>query len=74
MISIQSCALSQVIYDKPLVYYLLSHYLLLGIRDIYVLTDEDNREYLEKLLQESFGFYFIFEMPKDKHVMAIKHP
>ena len=73
-ISIQGCDLSQKIYDKPMVYYLLSHYLLLGIKDIYIVTEESNREYLETSGIEQFGFHFIFSEPKEKNVMAIKYP
>lgn len=47
VIAIPYCDFSQLIYDKPLVHYLLVHYLLLGITKIHVLTDEVNRKYLE---------------------------
>lgn len=73
-ISIWDCDLSQRIYDKPLVYYILSHYLLLGIKDIYVLTDKRNQAYLDSSQYKQFGFHFYFTSPKDKNVMFIRHP
>lgn len=36
-----------LIYDKPLIYFLLSYCLLMGIRDITVLGTEDDKKYLE---------------------------
>ena len=74
LIDIQGCDLSQMIYDKPLVYYILSHYLLLGITDIYFVTEKTNQEYLGKSWYERFGFRFFFTVPENKNVMAIKHP
>lgn len=73
-INIQDCDFSQRIYDKPLVYYILSHYLLLGIKDIYVLTDKHNQAYLDSSQYKQFGFHFYFKSPKEKNVMFIKHP
>ena len=74
LIDIHDCDLSQKIYDKPLVYYLLNHYLLLGITDIHFITDEVNQEYLKKPWYEQFGFSFSFDVPTDKNVMLIRHP
>ena len=74
LISIKGFDLGQTIYDKPLVYYLLSHYLLLGIRDIYILTDERNKSLLKNPKYKQFGFRFSYTRPKGKSVMMIKHP
>jgi len=54
--------LSQIVYDKPLVYYLLSHFLLLGISDICVLCSESNRKYLENQHFSELGFHFTFDL------------
>ena len=74
LICIQNCDLSQKIYDKPLVYFLLCHYLLLGITDIHFMTDKMNQKYLKKQEFKQFGFNFRFDMPTDKNVMLIRHP
>lgn len=74
MIDIMDCDFSRIVYDKPLVYFLLSHYLLLGIRRIHVLTTEANREYLLEEKFETLGFEFCFEIPERKNMMVINHP
>ena len=74
LIDIADCDFSQTVYDKPLVYYLLSHFLLVGIRKIHVLTSEKNRQYLSNGVFEEFGFEFQFEMPVCKNMMAMIHP
>ena len=73
-IDIHDCDFSQKIYDKPLVYYLLSHYLLLGIRQIYVITDEKNIHYLESSVFRALGLQFYFDIPKDRPVMILNRP
>ena len=52
--------LDQVVYDKPLVYYVLSHYLLSGVREISFLCSDRNKHYLEQPLFTRFGFSFSF--------------
>lgn len=37
-----------LIYDKPLIYYLLSYFLLVGIKDIMVLCTETDAKYIER--------------------------
>ena len=74
VIAIQHCDFSQIIYDKPLVYYLLIHYLLLGITKIHVLTDEVNRKYLRGQLFTDLGFHFSFDKPKAANMMILDHP
>ncbi len=39
-----------VIYDKPLVYYLLSYFLLVGIKNITIVCTEEDRVYLENTI------------------------
>lgn len=68
--------LSQKIYDKPMVYYILSHFLLLGIRDIYIRTTKENEEFLSQRLFEDLGFTFTFDflsLPKS-NVMLLNRP
>lgn len=74
LIDIHGTDFSQIVYDKPLVYYLLCHFILVGITKIYVLTDDKNREFLQSDRLQSFGLEFIFEEPKGKNVMIIDHP
>ena len=74
VIAIQHCDFSQIIYDKPLVYYLLIHYLLLGITNIHVLTDEVNRKYLQGQPFTDLGFHFSFEKPEAANMMILNHP
>ncbi len=73
-IDIESCNYSQFVYNKPLIYYLLIHYLLLDIRNIYVVTNKMNQEFLSKSLFETLGFKFYFTNPTNKNVMLINHP
>lgn len=65
---------SQMIYDKPLVYYLITHFLLLGITTLHFDTSDDNRLYLKNLGLEDFGITLCFDRPKDVNVMAMNHP
>ena len=74
LIDIHGCDFSQRVYDKPLVYYLLSHYLLLEIRHIYVITEEENVKYLKSPAFQTLGFDFSFSFPKDHPMMLLKHP
>ena len=74
LIDIYGTDFSQIVYDKPLVYYLLCHYILVGIKKIYVLTDERNQKYLKSDLMQSFGLEFVFDIPKDKNMMIMDHP
>lgn len=54
--------LSQIIYDKPLVYYLLSHFLLSDVLKICIFCSEDNKSYLESLNLSSLGLDFVFDL------------
>lgn len=74
VIDIQDCDLSQIIYDKPLACYLLIHYLLLGVTNIHVLTNEVNRKYLQGQPFTELGFHFSFEKPKVANMMILNHP
>ncbi len=37
-----------IVYDKPLVYYMLGYYLLLGIKNIVIDCDDESREFIQK--------------------------
>ena len=74
LIDISECDFSQPVYDKPLVYYLLSHYLLLGVTKIHVMTTEDNRRFLQNEKFRGFGFEFLFSQPEDKNMMILNQP
>ena len=74
LIDIHGCDLSRKVYDKPLVYYLLSHFLLLGIRRIHVITEEENQHYLASRVFKTLGFQFSFTLPEDNPVMILNHP
>ena len=74
LIDIADCDFSQFIYDKPLVYYFLSHFLLLGITRIHVLTNEQNRTFFQNELFRILGFDFCFEEPDGERLMIINHP
>ena len=68
--------LRRPVYDKPMVYYMLSHYLLLDIREIYVFCSQENREYLSGELFKTLGFSFVFdcdELPQ-KNLMIMDQP
>ena len=74
LIDIKDCDFSQIIYDKPLIYYILSHYLLLGINKVHIITNNQNEKYLSNVFFEKIGFSFSFNLPKSKNVMLINHP
>ena len=74
LLDILGCDFSQTVYDKPLVYYLLAHFALLGIRHIHVLTDAENRQFLMKERFRRFGFRFCFDPPADMNTLIMQHP
>ena len=74
LVDIKDCDFSQIIYDKPLIYYILSHYLLLGINKVHIITNNQNEKYLSNAFFEKIGFSFSFELPKNKNVMLINYP
>ena len=73
-IDIGNADFSRMVFDKPMVYYLLSHYLLLGITTIYVRSSDANYEFIESAKLTKYGFTFCFEVPKEGNVMMINHP
>lgn len=57
------------VYDKPLIYYLLSYFLLVGITDITIKTSLP--EYIKGLHLEQFGLSVSFSRPSSDKVMAV---
>ena len=74
VIDIDGIDFSQTVYDKPLVYYLLSHFLLLGVNTIHVLTDERNRYYLKGDPFRTLGFSLSFDRPEKGSYMILTLP
>ena len=74
VIDIEDIDFSQTVYDKPLVYYLLSHYLLLGITNIHFITDKKNEAYLNNGRFKKFGFRFSFDRSWCCNLMVFNHP
>lgn len=68
--------ISQIVYDKPMVYFLLSHFLLLNVTNICFLCSSNNQKYLEKEDLSQFGFSFSFEYNEksDKNLMILNRP
>lgn len=73
-LDIPDCSFEQIVYDKPLVYFLLMHYLLSGIQNIHVLTSGNNQQYLQKEQFKRLGFQFIFERPQNKNALIFNQP
>ena len=68
--------LARIVYDKPLVYYILAHFLLVGVRDVYVLGCTERQSWLSLELFDRLGFRFFAnprELPK-KNYMIMQHP
>ena len=66
---------STIIYDKPIVYFLLSYFMLVGIRDICIVCDKKTRIYMEAMFQDgkalgirlTYHFFIPKELYKDKN-------
>lgn len=68
--------MAQMLYDKPMVYYVLSHFMLMDIREIYVLGAEGRQSWLcwDKLKEMGLQFFADpKELPK-KNLMIMQHP
>lgn len=44
----QGINVSTIIYDKPIICFLLSYFMLMGIREIYIVCGKDDQKFLEK--------------------------
>ena len=51
---------STMVYDKPLIHYLLSYFLLVGITTVDIKTNPDNYEYIRSMNLEQYGFKISF--------------
>lgn len=58
-----------MIYDKPLVYFLLGYFLLVGIRDIVILCDAESKQYIQHAFGkgERLGIHLSFELEEYRH-------
>ena len=68
--------MAQIVYDKPMVYYILSHFLLMGIREIYVLGCTERQSWLSWDRLRKMGFHFRVnpeELPL-QNLMIMRHP
>lgn len=74
VIDVSNCDFSRIIHDKPLVNYLLVHFLLIGIRKIYVLTDKKNEQFLMSAKFTEMGFNFHFSTPGHENLMVLNYP
>ena len=74
LIEIKNCDFSQIVYDKPLVHYLLIHYLLAGVTTVHFQTSKQNEDYLRSLELKELGFDLRFDRPEEKNVMLLTHP
>ncbi len=68
--------LSQRVYDKPMVYFFLSHFLLSDVTTVCFLCSLDNRKDLEKYDFSQFGFSlsFDFDEKNSKNLMILNRP
>ena len=68
--------MAQLVYDKPMVYFILAHFLLMDIHDIFVLGDISKQSWLSWKNLEEAGFRFFpnpKEYPKD-NLMIMQRP
>jgi len=68
--------LARIVYDKPIVYFVLSHFLLMDIHDVYVLGQMEIQSWLTWNCFEQIGFRFYLnpdELPK-QNIMIMQHP
>lgn len=61
-----------IIYDKPLVYFLLGYFMLMGIKEIQIVCSETDQRYIEAKLGdgEELGLKFNYwrQIPKQKYI------
>ena len=78
LIDLRDCKhdLAQTLYDKPMVYYILAHFLLLDIRKIHIWGDTQNQSWLKWDTLQALGFHFDInpkEHPKE-NLMIMNRP
>lgn len=61
--SYENSAITQI-YDKPMVYYLLSYFLLVGIREILVLCSSKDKKWIEEILSDGkkIGINLVYQI------------
>jgi len=69
-------SLWHTIYDKPMVYFILSHFLLSNVRDICFLCSKENQDYLKGEIFAELGFRFTFELQENSahDLMILNRP
>lgn len=67
-------SLSIKIYDKPLINYLLSYYMLVGINKIYIKATIEQQKYIKKLKLEKYGLEISFTNPNQGKLLIIDKP
>lgn len=68
--------LARIVYDKPMVYFVLAHFLLMDIHDVYLLGKMETQSWLEWDYLEEIGFRFHLnpdELPK-QNIMIMQRP
>ena len=68
--------LARIVYDKPMVYFVLAHFLLMDIHDVYVLGRMEIQSWLEWKVLKQIGFRFHpnpDELPK-QNIMIMQRP
>ncbi len=67
-------SLSTKIYDKPLINYLLSYYMLVGVNKIYIKATMEQQKYIKKLKFEKYGMEIYFTNPNQNKLLIIDEP
>ena len=64
VVDLQNCDidLRQKVYDKPLVYFLLVHFLLADVQNVCFLCSAENKKFLQQELFSTLGFTFTFSL------------
>jgi len=71
---IRANTINKNIAGKPLIYYLLSYFLLVGITDIALIIPKKDIEYVNSLELEQFGLTISFEPQKYDNCMVVEEP
>lgn len=64
-------SMSSIVYDKPVIYYLLSYFLLVGITSINIKTNHKNNDYIQSLNLEQFGIRINYGDTTSSNTMII---